>query len=154
MARFFRHGELPLVLLALLDERELNAYELMSSLGDLLGSAYSPSPGSIYPAVDALEAEGLISARSDGSRTTYSATASGRAALERRRDALAAFELRTGTRVSQRATVDGALARFTTEVRNVATSLDASEVEELLDEAITNIRRYVQERSARRVKEA
>ncbi|EUA73856.1 hypothetical protein I540_0264 [Mycobacteroides abscessus subsp. bolletii 1513] len=39
MARFFRHGELPLVLLALLAQRPMHGYELMSELSRLFGPA-------------------------------------------------------------------------------------------------------------------
>lgn len=150
--RFFRHGELPLVLLAVLAERELNAYELMADLGELLAPHYRPSPGSIYPAVDALEAEGLIE-RTDGARTTYAATPAGRAGLEQRREALAAFELRTGARVSQRLTVETALARFAAEAKRVAGELDAPRVQRVLERALSEIQQQAETRSSR-VKEA
>lgn len=140
--RFFRHGELPLVLLALLSERRMNPYELMAELGRLFAPTYRPSPGSIYPAVEALEAEGLIRAVGDGSRTTYEPTADGREALDKRRPTLAQFELRTGVRVSGRPSVDAALARFNAEVNAIAAYVEPDELEALLEEAMTLIRRH------------
>ncbi len=139
--RFFRHGELPLVLLALLSERRMNAYELMAELGRLFAPTYRPSPGSIYPAVEALEAEGLIRPIGDGSRTTYEPTTAGTEALEKRRATLAEFELRTGVRVGGRPSVDAALARFNAEVNAVAAYVEPDVLEALLEEAIALIRR-------------
>ena len=57
--RFFRSGELHLVLLALIGERPQHGYELMADLTARFGPGYRASPGSIYPALTALEAEGL-----------------------------------------------------------------------------------------------
>lgn len=61
-----------------------HAYELMTELGRRFSPLYVPSPGSIYPADDALEAEGLIEADNDGSRTSYRITPVGQTALEKR----------------------------------------------------------------------
>ena len=67
--RFFRSGELHLVLLALLGSRPQHGYELLSELAARFGPAYQPSPGSVYPALSALEAEGLLLAEDDGGGT-------------------------------------------------------------------------------------
>src|SRR5882724_7541 len=98
-SRFFRHGELPLVLLTLLSDRPMHGYEVMSELARLFGPRYKPSPGSVYPAVEALEAEGLIDGHTQDGRKTYRATTTGNQAVAKRADALAALEVRTGTRV-------------------------------------------------------
>ena len=141
--RFFKHGEMPLVLLALLAERPMNAYELMAELGRLLAPAYRPSPGSVYPAVDALEAEGLIRSLEETERTTYEPTPDGTEALEKRRPALAEFELRTGVRVTKRQSVEAALARFSAEVQGIAGNVDPDELDRLLNEAAMRIRGQV-----------
>lgn len=141
--RFFKHGELPLVLLALLAEKTMSAYDLMTELGRLFGPSYRPSPGSIYPAVEALEAEGLLRATALGARTTYEVTAPGLDALAARRDALGEFELRTGARVAGRASTDAVLARFNAEVQRLASLLEPPELEELLERATTTIRERV-----------
>ena len=135
--RFFKHGELPLALLALVGHQSMHAYELMSELGRRLSPHYVPSPGSIYPAVDALEAEGLIEATDDGTRTRYRITSVGWAALEQRKDALAALELRTGVRLTERDPVDAALARFTARVHELAARAGSTEIETAVDEAAT-----------------
>ena len=133
--RFFRHGELPLALLALVDQQPMHAYELMTELARRLAPSYIPSPGSIYPAVDALEAEGLIEATDDGARTKYRITPVGHAALERRRDALAALELRIGVRLTERDPVDAAVDRFTARVRALAARVGPAEIETVVDDA-------------------
>src|SRR5680860_396049 len=94
--RFFRHGELHLVLLALLTERPMHGYELMGELGERFGPAYRPSAGSVYPALDALTAEGLIDAQPDSDPTAYRVTPIGERALTRRSRDLLRLEQRTG----------------------------------------------------------
>ena len=138
--RFFRHGELPLVLLALLMERPLSAYDLMAELSRLFGPFYRPSPGSIYPAVEALQAEGLIRPVPHGASTTYRPTAVGRAALQKRRQTLAEFELRTGVRIASRGSTDALLSRFSAEVQALAPHVDPADIEEVLDRAATALR--------------
>ncbi len=94
MARFFRHGELPLVLLAILAQRPMHGYELMSELSRLFSTGgYRPSPGTVYPAVDALAAEGLLTGHTHEGRTVYSASEEGEQALGSRIDVLAGVEL-------------------------------------------------------------
>ncbi|HWC13388.1 MAG TPA: PadR family transcriptional regulator [Actinomycetota bacterium] len=141
--RFFRHGELPLVLLALLAERPMHGYDLMIELGRLFAPHYHPSPGSVYPAVEALEAEGLIAARTDDGPRVYRLTRSGATALEKRRDALAALELRTGMRVAQRGTVDAVLDRFASRVRAFTGRLDPDTLEDVLDRTLDDIQATV-----------
>ena len=66
--RFFRSGELHLVLLALLAARPQHGYELLAELDSRFGPRYRASPGSVYPALSALEAERLVDVRDDGDR--------------------------------------------------------------------------------------
>ena len=137
--RFFRHGELPLVLLALLADRPMHGYEVMSELARLFGPRYRPSPGSVYPAVDALEAEGLIDGEAHDGRTTYRATAAGAAALAERADALAALEVRTGTRVRRSESLEPMLARFKARLAPLSGRVDPDAVAALLDRAAAEI---------------
>ena len=99
--RFFKHGELPLVLLALVAENPRHGYEIMHELTRLFGPRYRASPGSVYPAIEALQTEGLIEGRASGDRTVYRITKPGRRALEDRADSLAVLELRVGVRLGE-----------------------------------------------------
>lgn len=133
--RFFRSGELPLVLLALLGRRPQHGYELMTELDRLFGPAYRPSPGSIYPALSALEAEALVQPTADGDRKTYALTRAGGDALQARAELLAEIEGRTGARLTNSETLQPAIDRFVARIRDVAADMDIHELERLLDEA-------------------
>jgi DNA-binding PadR family transcriptional regulator len=137
--RFFRHGELPLVLLALLTDRPMHGYDVMAQLGRLFGPSYRPSPGSVYPAVEALEAEGLVEGEERGGRTTYRTTADGAAALAERAEALAALELRTGARVQRSGSLEPTLARFSARLAPLSGRVDADAVAAVLDRAAAEI---------------
>lgn len=146
--RFFRSGELHLVLLALLAQRPQHGYELMSELDLLFGPAYTPSPGSIYPALGALEAEGLVKAREEGDRKVFSVTPVGSRALADREGMLAAVEARTGARLSGGA-LEPALSRLVARVRTVASKVDHGEAERVLDEAGDRVEAMSKEGTAR-----
>jgi DNA-binding PadR family transcriptional regulator len=137
--RFFRHGELPLVVLALLADQPMHGYEVMSELARLFGPRYRPSPGSVYPAMEALEAEGLIDGDAQNGRTTYRANATGSAALAQRADALAALEVRTGARVRRADSLDPALARFAARLAPLSGRVDPDAVAAVLDRAAVEI---------------
>jgi DNA-binding PadR family transcriptional regulator len=134
--RFFRSGELPLVLLALLARRPRHGYDLLAELDDRFGPGYHPSPGSIYPALAALEAEGLVAATTDGERRTYALTPVGHEALQARASVLAEIEARTGARLTGSETLQPAIDRFVARVRELAGDLDIEALERFLDEAV------------------
>lgn len=145
--RFFRHGELPLVLLALLAERPMHGYELMASLKRLFGPRYRPSPGSVYPALEALEAEGLLEGESGGGRTIYRASAAGTEALAERADSLAELELRTGVEVRPALSLEATLSRFKARLAPLAGRVDVEAVTAVLDRAATEIENQSHEQS-------
>jgi DNA-binding PadR family transcriptional regulator len=135
----FQHGELPLVVLALVAKGPVHGYELMAQLKRLLGPDYEPSPGSVYPAIAALVAEGLVTSEGDGSRKrVYRTTAKGRSALSARRSALRTFEVRTGARL-ETGEVEDALGRFVARVARIAERLDPDVVEDVLDRAAAEL---------------
>ncbi len=139
--RFFRHGELPLVVLALVAERPRHGYEIMGELDRLFGPGYRPSPGSVYPAVEALHAEGLLIGEVGDGRTTYRATAAGGAALAARGDALAALELRTGARLAHTDSLEPVLARFKARLAPLSGHVDREAVAAVLERAAVEIER-------------
>jgi DNA-binding PadR family transcriptional regulator len=137
--RFFRHGELHLVILSLLEARPMHGYELMGELKRLFAPRYRPSAGAIYPAVDSLEAEGLIQGQDHESRRVFTLTRTGRVAIDKRRPLLADLEVRTGVRLSASDGTDAALARFSTRVRAAANGIELDELNELLEELAEHI---------------
>jgi DNA-binding PadR family transcriptional regulator len=137
--RFFRHGELPLVLLALVAERPKHGYEIMADLTRLFGPSYRASPGSIYPAIEALEAEGLIAGEALSDKTVYRSTPTGDEALEARAELLATLELRTGVRLARGESLEGLLARFKARIAPLSGHLDPNAVEAVLERAAAEI---------------
>lgn len=138
-ARFFRHGELPLVLLALLERSPMHGYQIVSELDVLFGDRYEPSTGSVYPAIRALEDEGLVESTEDGRRAVYSLTAVGRSSLQRRGEQLAALELRTNTSIRRGAAIDAAVDRLAQRTRQVARAVDEAKAIEVLELAIADL---------------
>ena len=132
--QFFLHGELALVVLALVARQPMHGYELLGELARLLRPSYEPSPGGVYPALAALVAEDLLSTSGSegGRRRTYRVTQRGRRVLADRRSALRAFEVRTGVRLGAD-DVEEAIGRFVARVTAVAERLDPRDVEVALD---------------------
>ena len=83
MTRVFDRGELKRVLLAVVESLgEGHGYAIMQELQRRVGGNWRASPGAIYPALVALEGEGLISGSNRDGLRVYRATAQGEAALE------------------------------------------------------------------------
>lgn len=125
--------------MALLAERPMHAYEIMGELARLFGPRYRPSPGSVYPAVDALEAEGLIEGQTSDGKTIFRTTPLGDEALAGRGTALAALELRTGTRLAHGDSIEPELARFTARLAPLSGRVDPEAVAVVLERAADEI---------------
>jgi DNA-binding transcriptional ArsR family regulator len=77
-----RRGWVRTALLALLVERPMHGYEMISELADRTGGAWRPSPGSVYPTLQALEDDALVTVRSDSGKRLYTLTDAGRRATD------------------------------------------------------------------------
>lgn len=96
-ARLFDYGELRLLVLALIADAPAHGYELIKTIEDRFGGAYTPSPGVIYPTLSWLEDMGYASVEAEGGRKSYAITEAGRAFLaENRAAADALFERAAG----------------------------------------------------------
>ncbi len=137
--RFFKHGELPLVLLALVAEHPRHGYEIMSELTRLFGPRYRASPGSVYPAIEALQTEGLIAGEAVEDRTVYRITKSGEQALADRAEMLALIELRLQVRLADGESLDSALTSFKARLSPLNGRVDPSAAAEILDRAAAEI---------------
>ena len=94
--RLFDYGELRLLVLALIAQAPAHGYELIKTIEDRFGGAYSPSPGVIYPTLSWLEDSGYASVAAEGGRKSYAITDEGRAFLEANQEAADALFLRGG----------------------------------------------------------
>src|SRR5215510_8731282 len=73
-----KRGDVRAAALALLAEGPMNGYQIIQEIGARSGGLWRPSPGSVYPALQQLEDEGLIRAESgDGGRRAYQLTDEG-----------------------------------------------------------------------------
>ncbi|MER7668966.1 PadR family transcriptional regulator [Kitasatospora sp. NPDC096128] len=77
-----RRGDVRASLLALLKERPMHGYEMIAEITERTNGAWRPSPGSIYPNLQLLEEEGLITAEEVGGKRLVSLTETGRAEAE------------------------------------------------------------------------
>jgi len=82
-----RRGDVRAALLVLLAEEPRNGYGLMQEIEQRSDGVWRPSPGSVYPALQQLEDEGLVEQAGEG-RKAYTLTAEGRAHVEEHRQEL------------------------------------------------------------------
>ena len=88
-----RRGDVRTALLVLLAEEPRNGYGLMQEIEQRTEGAWRPSPGSVYPALQQLEDEGLVRTGERDGRRVYELTDAGRALLaERGEDAVAPWD--------------------------------------------------------------
>src|SRR5207244_13329657 len=73
-----RRGDIRSAILALLAEEPRNGYQIMQELEQRSRGMWRPSPGAVYPALQQLEDEGLVTAESAGGGRVFSLTARGR----------------------------------------------------------------------------
>jgi DNA-binding PadR family transcriptional regulator len=92
MSPVFSHGRLRLYLLKLLEESPRHGYDVIRLLEDRFMGLYAPSPGTIYPRLQRLEAEGLVTQSQEGGRKVYRITEAGRQELASRREELDELE--------------------------------------------------------------
>jgi len=93
--RLFDHGELRLVVLALIAEQPRHGYQLIKEIEDRAAGTYSPSPGVIYPTLTLLEELGHATLAENEGKKLYAITSDGTAYL-----------------AANQAAVDGALGRM------------------------------------------
>ncbi|MBM7503728.1 PadR family transcriptional regulator [Agromyces aurantiacus] len=72
-------GDVRAAVLALLAEKPMHGYQIISEISERSGGAWKPSAGSVYPTLQLLADEGLVSAEESNGRKTYSLTEMGRA---------------------------------------------------------------------------
>jgi DNA-binding PadR family transcriptional regulator len=77
-----RRGEIRPLILSMLVRRPMHGYEVIQELEALSGGRWRPSAGSVYPALQQLADEGLVTAADVDGRRTYTLTAEGHAVAE------------------------------------------------------------------------
>jgi len=134
MTAVFSHGRLRLYLLKLLAEGPKHGYELIRLLENRFLGLYAPSAGTIYPRLQRLEAEGLVTHAAAGGRKVYGITDAGRSELAQRVGELADLEREIHASVADLTTlaseieqqVSGSLRDLKRELREAARETRAS----------------------------
>ncbi len=91
----FDHGDLRLVIMALLAETPRYGYDIIKVLEERVGGGYSQSPGVIYPTLTLLEEMGHASVVEERGRKRYTLSPEGEAYLDLHRATLDAVLART-----------------------------------------------------------
>lgn len=97
--RFFGHGELRLVLLEILSRSASHGYELIKEIESMTHGHYSPSPGVIYPTLELLQDQSLVTIDvEEGGRKKIAITAAGERLLAENAQQLAQIAQRLQAR--------------------------------------------------------
>jgi DNA-binding PadR family transcriptional regulator len=105
-----RRGDIRTAALLLVAEEPRNGYQIMQEVEERSEGAWRPSPGSVYPALQQLEDEGLIRAEEIDGRKLFKITDAGRAYVQERGEQPAPWE-QMGADVSDQASEMGKLVR-------------------------------------------
>jgi len=81
-----RRGDIRTAALLLLAEEPRNGYQIMQEVQERSGGMWNPSPGSVYPALQQLEDEGLVRIEDSDGRKLYALTDAGREVVQDRPD--------------------------------------------------------------------
>ena len=79
-----RRGDIRTASLLLLAEEPRNGYQIMQEVEERSDGVWRPSPGSVYPALQQLEDEGLIRSEEADGRRLFALTDAGRGLVEER----------------------------------------------------------------------
>lgn len=71
-------GEVRSAVLALVAEEPMHGYQIIREIDERTGGSWKPSAGSVYPTLQQLADEGLITAEESNGRKIYSLTEAGR----------------------------------------------------------------------------
>ena len=85
-------GDVRAAILALLTEEPMHGYQIITELTERSGGVWRPSPGSVYPTLQAMEDQGLVTASKSEGRRVFSLTDEGRATADAAGDGPAPWE--------------------------------------------------------------
>ncbi|MDF2573150.1 MAG: PadR family transcriptional regulator [Agromyces sp.] len=131
-------GDVRAAVLSLLAERPMHGYQIIHEIEERSHGVWKPSPGSVYPTLQMLADEGLITAEESGGKKTYSLTEAGRAETEQSKDKSAPWEM-PGMRDAASATAipkaGAQLAQAAAQVARSGSPEQVTEAVAVLDEA-------------------
>lgn len=125
-------GDVRAAVLALLAEKPMHGYQIIREIEERSDGTWKPSPGSVYPTLQLLADEGLISFEESDGRKTYSLTDAGRAVADAAADHTAPWEAQSDKHRGSRS----ALPKAGIELAQAATQVARSGSPEQIDEAV------------------
>jgi DNA-binding PadR family transcriptional regulator len=143
-----KRGDVRAAALALLAEEPRNGYQIIQEIAARSGGVWQPSPGSVYPALQQLEDEGLIRAEDmESGRKGFVLTDEGHAYMAAHADEVAApWEIVAGReRVGMREmrALMGQLAMAATQVTSAGTDAQVAEAQRILSDTRRNLYRIL-----------
>jgi len=132
-----RRGDVRAAALALLAERPMHGYEMIREIEERTDGAWTPSAGSIYPTLQMLEDEGLISGQEIEGKRRFTLTDSGREEQESRAGEQAPWDAVRAGAAPEQVQLGDSLRKLNHSVRQVFHAADQDQqrrVRELLDE--------------------
>ena len=126
-------GDVRSAVLALLAEKPMHGYQIITEISERSGGAWKPSPGSVYPTLQLLADEGLVRVEESDGRKTYSLTDEGRQVADAAAEKSAPWE-HSGSHDSGRVT---ALPKAGIELAQAAAQVGRSGSPEQVAEAVS-----------------
>ncbi|MEQ4719783.1 PadR family transcriptional regulator [Nonomuraea sp. B19D2] len=81
-----KRGDVRAAILALLSEEPRNGYQIIQEIAERSEGGWKPSPGAVYPALQQLTDEGLVTSEENEGRKTFRLTEEGRNYIEAHAD--------------------------------------------------------------------
>jgi DNA-binding PadR family transcriptional regulator len=125
-AKRMRRGDIRRALLRALADGPAHGYEVIRRLEERSGGLWRPSAGSVYPTLQLLEEQGLLTSRQEDGKRVYELTAEGRTEIERGDDNLP-FENPEGA--TGRQALRAAVGQLHMAAKQVAMAADEPKVE-------------------------
>ncbi len=132
------HGDIRAAVLAVLLDRPMHGSEIISAIEERSRGGWKPSPGSVYPTLQLLADEGLVTAEESAGRKIYSLTDAGRAAARAGNDGPAPWDVPEASATARAGALPKAgmqLAQATAQVAQNGSPAQIAEAVEVLDEA-------------------
>ncbi|WP_281882428.1 PadR family transcriptional regulator [Agromyces rhizosphaerae] len=125
-------GDVRTAVLALLAEQPMHGYQIISEIAERSGGTWKPSAGSVYPTLQLLADEGLISAEESGGRKTYSLTEAGKVEAEASADRTPPWKTSSGRDFG----AGGKLPKAGIELAQAAAQVGRTGTPEQVDQAV------------------
>ncbi|MGO4536246.1 PadR family transcriptional regulator [Leifsonia sp. 2MCAF36] len=133
-------GDVRAAVLSLLAEKPMHGYQIIREIEERSGGSWKPSAGSVYPTLQLLADEGLITAEESNGRKTYALTEAGREVAASEASAPWQTDGTTGgagSTTGQRRTNSGALPKAGVALAQAAAQVHRTGTPEQVQEAVS-----------------